>query len=159
MSAAGPVLRDIHLPAAPPWWPPAPGWWLLGAVLLCALAWLGWRALQRARLARRRRRLLEAWRSLLAQHPAEHDGAALVAGLSELLRRAARQYAPAALALQGEDWLAFLDGEDAAQPFRAGAGRLLLEGPYQRRVDAGAARALAELVAARLPRFVQTRHA
>ena len=35
-------LRDLHLPATPTWWPPAPGWWLLGCLVLAAITWLIW---------------------------------------------------------------------------------------------------------------------
>lgn len=154
-AAAGPVLRDIHLPAAPPWWPPAPGWWILAMLALAVLAWLAWRLRRRARLARRRRLLERAWRELVERHPAEREPAALVAGLSELLRRSARMHAPHALGLQGEAWLAFLDGDDARRPFRDGPGRLLLDGPYRPAVPAADAQALAQLVAERLPRFVE----
>ena len=34
-----PELRDIHLPEASLWWPPAPGWWISLALILL-LAWL-----------------------------------------------------------------------------------------------------------------------
>ncbi|PCJ36311.1 MAG: hypothetical protein COA75_07800 [Cellvibrionales bacterium] len=33
-------LRDIHLPEAVPWWPPAPGWWIVAALLLALTIWL-----------------------------------------------------------------------------------------------------------------------
>ncbi|MBQ0718988.1 MAG: DUF4381 domain-containing protein [Gammaproteobacteria bacterium] len=33
-------LRDIHLPQAVHWWPPAPGWWLVGVLLLALTIWL-----------------------------------------------------------------------------------------------------------------------
>ena len=33
---SGLVLRDIHVPPAPPWWPPAPGWWILAAIVVLA---------------------------------------------------------------------------------------------------------------------------
>jgi hypothetical protein len=32
-------LADIHLPAAVTYWPPAPGWWLLAALLLAIVTW------------------------------------------------------------------------------------------------------------------------
>ncbi len=38
-------LRDIHLPEAVHWWPPAPGWWLVAALLLALTIWLS-RSLQ-----------------------------------------------------------------------------------------------------------------
>lgn len=154
-AAAGPLLRDIHLPAAPSWWPPAPGWWVLALLAAGLLVWIAWRLRRRARAVRRRRLLLAAWKELRGRHPLETDAAGLVAALSVLLRRAARQYAPHALALQGEAWLDFLDGDDPRRPFRDGPGRLLLDGPYRARLDPHEAEALAELVAARLPRFVE----
>lgn len=148
---AGPVLRDIHLPAEPSWWPPAPGWWLVAALVGVALAfaWRAWAARKhRARLQRALRDELEALRR---DHPSP---AAQVAAMSMLLRRAAKRYAPEALALRDAAWLAFLDAGDPQRPFSQGAGRLLIDGPYRRDVDATEADALARLVAARLDRFV-----
>ncbi len=33
-------LRDIHLPQSVHWWPPAPGWWIVAALLLALGIWL-----------------------------------------------------------------------------------------------------------------------
>jgi hypothetical protein len=120
-------LRDIHLPAAVGWWPPAPGWWLLlglGLVLAATVAWL-----VRCRRRSRDRRLALAELDRLAGLPPEQ----LAAALSELLRRAALCHFPAreCAGLCGEAWLAFLDRPFADQPFSHGVGRVLLDAPYR----------------------------
>jgi hypothetical protein len=147
----GPVLRDIHLPTEPSWWPPAPGWWLLAALLCFALAW-AWRVFAHGRRLRRLRRALHGQLDALRRE--QVDGAAQVAAMSLLLRRAAKRYAPQALALRDEAWLRFLDADDPARPFSQGPGRLLLDGPYRPRVDPVEAETLAALVARRLDVFV-----
>lgn len=149
--SAGPVLRDIHLPVEPAWWPPAPGWWLVAALVALGLAWLLRRYAQARRLQRARRALREEMDRLRAEAP---DGAAQVAAMSMLLRRAAKRYAPDALTLRDAEWLRFLDGNDAAQPFSQGAGRLLLDGPYRPRIEQEEADALTDAVRKRLDAFV-----
>jgi hypothetical protein len=136
-------LHDIHQPPAPPWWPPAPGWWWLAALLLVLLAFGAWSWLR----ARRRRaaiaRLFDE-RVRAAATPVER-----VAAMSELLRRAARRRDAAADRLQGDAWLAFLDGDakgaNAAHPFSDGAGRVLLDGGFRRELDDAEAAALLPL--------------
>jgi hypothetical protein len=108
MTPAGPTLRDIHLPPAPGGWPPAPGWWLLAALVLVLLALLV-RHYWRRRLPRRRWR--QARRELdvmIARHATQGDSAGFCAGISQLLRRAARLRDPHATATVGADWQAVL---------------------------------------------------
>ena len=168
MSPDGLVLRDIHLPVAPPWWPPAPGWWLVFAAIALTIVIVPWWLARR----RRHRRAIVALfdRGIAtAQTPA-----AQVAVMSELLRRAARRRGPHADTLQGDAGLRFLDGDavdddavdgdavdgdavdgdavdgDAASArFSQGAGRLLLEGGFQREVESVQVAALAPLARAR----------
>lgn len=151
MTTPGPVLRDIHLPAEPSWWPPAPGWWVLAALALLGLAW-ALRVLARKRRLQRARRVLHA--ELAQAREAAPDGAAQVAAMSMLLRRIAKRYAPDALTLRDDEWLRFLDGGDATQPFSQGPGRLLLDGPYRPRIGQEEADALANVVGERLDAFV-----
>lgn len=129
--AAELVLRDIHLPPPPGFWPPAPGWWLL-AVLIPLAAWWLWRLWRRWQ--RRRRYARQFDQALLVADPQQR----LVA-MSSLLRRAARQHDRDAAQLRGEDWLAWLDRHlprKAAPAFVAGPGRVLVDGLYRSTVDA-----------------------
>lgn len=140
-------LRDIHLPVAPGWWPPAPGWWLL-AVIALVVAGVAAAALWRRFRRRRALRLLFDRRLAAADTPAGQ-----VAAMSELLRRAARERDPAAAALQGADWLAFLDQDPAGPRFGDDLGRLLLEGGFRRDVDPAAVEALRNVARARFLRW------
>ncbi|MXV06198.1 MULTISPECIES: DUF4381 domain-containing protein [unclassified Xanthomonas] len=131
-------LRDVHLPPAPAWWPPAPGWWMLAAVLLLAIgaALFVWM---------RRRQRVQRWQRQFDAATRTGEPPTQVAAVSELLRRAAQRRDPAAAALQGEDWLRFLDGGDKRQDFSTGPGRVLLDGGYRLSVDPAQVQALLPL--------------
>ena len=130
-------LRDIHLPAAPPFWPPAPGWWLLAALLLALLAVFALRLWRRWRLQAQRRRVLDAVDALAARLSSERSTEALT-GLSVLLRQMALARYPRreVAVLTGAAWLRFLDETGGEGRFTEGPGRWLASAPYQRALPA-----------------------
>jgi hypothetical protein len=105
-----PQLRDIHLPAEPSWWPPAPGWWIVSALVLALVvfAFMRWQAPRRRR-ARRDRLIVATLVQHAAQWRRDGDDAHFVAALSEHLRRLSRVVRADAAALTGAAWIAFLD--------------------------------------------------
>ena len=133
-------LRDIHLPQAVSWWPPAPGWWGLLVVVLLAISMFFLIRAWRKRRRLRNTAILEVQRicDAFEQH---HDNLRLIRELSVLLRRISISYFPRAdvASLTGEQWLRFLDScstiTDNEQGFLNGPGRILNDGPYQARLD------------------------
>lgn len=95
------VLKDIHLPAPPSWWPPAYGWWMLAAAVLLLASGLAW---MRRRSRPRRRRWRQASDELRALATPALGGAAVAAGISQLMRRAVRVRDPAAATATGQAW-------------------------------------------------------
>ena len=92
-------LRDIHLPQAVHWWPPAPGWWLVAALVLALTVWLS-RYLQ-ARYRRQYFRgesqdlLKEIWQNYQQGHELQAENSAsadrdLIENTLALLRRAGK---------------------------------------------------------------------
>jgi hypothetical protein len=147
-------LRDIHLPGAVAWWPPAPGWWLLAALALAGVALVAF-AYYRGRHRRAALRTLEHVRTALEQGA---EPVSCLQSVSTVLRRfamtsaargAARAAAPAVgrvAGLIGEPWLAYLDSRWQRSDFTNGPGRVLLAAPYARPDTVERATAL-ELVA------------
>lgn len=133
-------LRDIHATPEVPWWPPAPGWWLLAGLLLLVLAWLGRRGLARLRNHQRRKQML-AWVEHLnsAMDPAKEPQAYL-STLNRIFKLVALRAFPDrhCAVLAGQEWVDFLVGQfgDAAA---AGPLAALATGPYDPapRFDAG----------------------
>jgi len=132
MNQAGPELRDIHLPPDPSWWPPAPGWWIVALICLALLATAAVRIRRRMARQRWKRRVLAELDRIASEYSMAPDELHLTAEISQLLRRASRLLDPAAPALHGEAWLGFLDSTLGSEEFSKGAGRVILEGPYQR---------------------------
>ncbi|MDX2314132.1 MAG: DUF4381 domain-containing protein [Gammaproteobacteria bacterium] len=125
-------LRDIHLPPPPPLWPPAPGWWLLGCVLIVAAALATRLALTRWRRGRGRRAAVRAMAELRNRYRNGEARDVLTAELATLLRRAAMNRHPRVqvAGLTGRDWLEFLD--DDTHQFTNGVGACLSTAPYAR---------------------------
>ncbi|HHA2567720.1 DUF4381 domain-containing protein [Stenotrophomonas maltophilia] len=120
-------LRDVQLPPAPSWRPPAPGYLMVGgAVLLVilALAVLWWKR------RRRRQRWLQAFDQELATTA---DATAELAAIAGLLRRAARQAQPGSESLRDDAWWQRVDPKGTLPDARRS---LLAEGAYRPRVDA-----------------------
>jgi len=119
-------LRDIHLPGAVSWWPPAPGWWVLLAlvVLLIAIAAYLVRRYQRQAIYREAHASLETIRT---QWERTGNQSQLLDALSILLRRLGISLYPRAeiAGLTGIAWLDWLDHALETPGFRNGAGRVL----------------------------------
>ncbi len=127
-------LKDIHLPQALSWWPPAPGWWILVGLILVSLFTAYWWHRRRERMKfsaiSMARQELD---SLQTQYASHQDPRQFVADLSILLRRLSISAFPRTetASLTGEEWLHFLDGPLQDTPFTKGAGRILIDAPYR----------------------------
>lgn len=128
MSASLP-LRDVQLPTSPAWWPPAPGWLMLIALVLLALAIV-------AAVAWRRRHRRQQWLRVFDQEIEAVNGVpSELAVIASLLRRAARQARPGSEALRDDAWWQYVDPKDTLPPAQR---TLLAEGAYRPHVDAAA---------------------
>jgi hypothetical protein len=125
------LLYDIQPPAPVPFWPPAPGWWIVAILLVSAIGWWCWyyyfyHAFKRI--------ALKKLKQLHKDYQRSGDATQLAMELSILLRRVAlvrfprRQVAN----LIGAAWLQFLDKTGKTQDFTKGQGQVLCTAPYQK---------------------------
>lgn len=132
-------LRDLQLPAPTGWWPLAPGWWLLIALLAVCFVWLVVRAWRHWRLNAPRRFALHRLAAIRREFEQGADPVLLGKELSELTRRTMLAYVPrgAVAGLTGNDWLNWLDQGLDDRPFSDGPGRTLETLPYMnpQRID------------------------
>jgi hypothetical protein len=124
-------LRDIHLPGAVSWWPPAVGWWVLAGLLLTGLAVFAWRY----RLRFRERAALRTLERVLKSLEQGQTPALCLQQISMVMRRFAMSLpdpGPAPVAgLTGDRWLRYLDSRWPQEVFTRGPGRALAAAPYQ----------------------------
>lgn len=145
MNPADPLaaLRDIHVPDAPGFWPPAPGWIVVACLVTAAGIAAAIVSVRRWRAGRFRRDALAVLRSLRAQHAAGAPETEIAMQLSMLVRRVALARHPREeiAGLTGDRWMTRL--ESTLPDIGISARTALLEAPYSRRCDVDLARALA----------------
>lgn len=132
-------MRDLHLPVEPLWWPPAPGLWLVG-LLIVGLIWLG---VLRLRQAQQRRRPFRSALALYQQLHARYlkdeiTRADYLHQSNELLKRLVifgiRH--PNARRANDSEWLAVLDELSNSQAFTDGPGSALGNQRFSANADA-----------------------
>ncbi len=140
-------LRAIHLPPEPGFWPLAPGWWILIALLVLivsVLLILWYRRLKRHRCYLT---IISELQSITDAFQNNNDRRQLLTDLSLLLRRFEKyqQHKDQAVALNGQHWIDHLNKSHKGQPFSQWQ-QLLTEGIYQSDVSFNE-KALIKLVA------------
>ena len=86
-----PELRDIHLPEASLWWPPAPGWWMSLALILL-LAWLLPRVLRWLKHKPLRRLSQQELARIRLNYQQGYSDRAVLSEVAALLRRVTMSY-------------------------------------------------------------------
>jgi len=124
-------LRDIHAAPAAPWWPPAPGWWVLALLLLLALVWVGRRILVRYRNHQRRKQMLNWIEHLNSNIDPQRNPQDYLSTLNRIFKLVALRAFPdeQCAALAGQDWADFLIGKMKASQTSESLN-VLASGPY-----------------------------
>lgn len=141
MNTADPLaqLRDIHMPEAVSWWPPAIGWWIVIASAILAVGLLFY--FTRKYILKNRYKKI-ALQKLTTIHKAAGEDKSInherLVEMSAILRRVAMQtYGRQTISvLSGQKWLAFLDRTGNTNQFSQGAAKVLGTGLYRPDLDA-----------------------
>jgi len=127
-------LQDIVIPQAVSWWPPAPGWYGIGLLVLLGLGWLlfAWRRRWVAQRYRRQALVELGGLQDALKNPEQRQSA--LAKVPVLLKRVALAAwpRPRVAELSGPDWWRFLDQSDDRSSFTATHGKSLQKLAYQK---------------------------
>lgn len=129
-------LRDIHLPDASLWWPPAPGWWVTLALLLVLAVMIPW-LMRRARQKPVNRLSLQELQTIRQRFAAGQSNNDVIRDTAALLRRTLIAYRgrEGFAASTGDTWVNQLQALVAEESFNQPQLELLGHRRYQRDSD------------------------
>lgn len=138
-------LADIRMPGDISWWPLAPGWWVLLAMLLALAAYGAWRLQKRLTLQRRLggaiSELSNARQMLVAAgENAMEQRLIYVNRVNAVLRRVAMLHLDhnSVAGLSGQAWIEFLRSHDKAGLLTPELAAVLSQGRFAPRCDVDA---------------------
>ncbi len=126
-------LRDIHLPEAVSWWPPAIGWWILlilGLLLVTALV-IGIRKLLQPKLNKSAKAEID---HVLLAYKKQQNDLLLLQQLSSAIRRIGISYLTReeCAGLIGKAWYQHINRLTPKHSFSESVIELLIDAPYQK---------------------------
>ncbi|MFT4650478.1 MAG: hypothetical protein ACI8XX_000251 [Polaribacter sp.] len=129
-------LKDIHLPDGVSWWPLAPGWWLLGGVLVVVLFLMFlllpklWRWLRYKPV---RSLSLKEFYLIQQGHQQQGDQKQTLQAITSLLRRTVMSKSGRIghAGVVGDDWISQLNQMSNKDCFTQAQGKLLKHGRYK----------------------------
>lgn len=126
-------LRDIHLPEAVSWWPPAIGWWLL-LIILLSLFFIIPRLIKRIKYKPVNKIIKIEFSKIENSYKQHKDQTRLAQDISVLLRRTCMSYQPReeVASLTGKDWVTQLNNMTDRPCFSDQLGSALFNAPYQK---------------------------
>lgn len=103
-------LKDIHLPEAVGWWPPAPGWYGVMVVIFGLIVLITLLAYRRYLNAQAKKQALVLLKTYIVQYEKDRNTQLMSARVSELLKRVALVYFPRhqVASIHGQEWIDFL---------------------------------------------------
>lgn len=125
-------LKDIHLPTPIGWWPLAPGWYVVLALIVFIFIFIFYCIYKNHRNAKAKNYALILLMNYQKEYEKEQNTALTSARISELLRRVALAYYPRreVASLHGEDWLRFLNETGKGIDFNL-VKEMLLDAPFK----------------------------
>lgn len=128
-------LNPLREPAAIGWWPLAPGWWLLIALVLIAAGVLAWRLTLRYRRNAYRRQAIAELQAIRSRWESDGDDSLCLTQTNALLKAVALHAFPRRdiASVSGEQWRDFLNNSSSGTngQFEIGA----LQAQYQPSAD------------------------
>lgn len=131
-------LRDIHLPDAVNFWPPAWGWWavtfalLMILVALLLMLYLRWKKHAPIRAA------LAELKQMEMDYQQQNNAAATINQIGQLLKRVSltRHSRHSVAGLTGSEWLSYLDKTGQTNLFTQGEGKVLAQDRFNPKTSA-----------------------
>ncbi len=128
-------LRDIHLPDAVSWWPPAIGWWILLALIIVAIIFVP-KLYRRITYTPLKKVAENTFKHIVAKYNRSHDNSGFINETSRFLRQTAMSYCgrEEIAQLTGEQWVKALNNISGQTHFNDEIKQSLLNAPYQKNV-------------------------
>lgn len=129
-------LRDIHLPDAISWWPPAIGWWILLALIIAAFIFIP-KLYRRVTYTPLNKVANMTFQNIVDQYNESNNDSSFTIATSQFLRQTAMSYCGREYVAQltGDKWVQALNDMTEQDHFTNDIKQSLVNAPYQKNTN------------------------